>query len=551
MPLYEKYFKDDKVLDSNVATKMAPSYKYFVVLFRSCGLYLSISALLSIPIALWGFIIALMVLLYVLHVSFSAIQVFYYVALGGLVSRSKVYARKFWAYFHLLKSPLSRKFAPKSKLSKTEQIKTEMKGSKEKIEVFHQKAESLVVSLILLVSILGSILFLIFLSVQTIHETSSFLDRSLVFVNSTLINHPSLKDVDYREHINTAVDKGSQWADEQLFLYFPGNKISSKEIYLKAKEFYGFVFDPVYSMSFIGPLPKNPLEGDESSSRIRAHFPYVSQIIQQFRSGETFDTLSSISPGTLYNEVRLGVPEILRTFFNFDEEALKRVINNTSDYFTIFAEQILNNSPIFLGYLSYILFSAFSLVTFGFSLLAELILFVTILSFLLGHPKSPIEHIGFVLEFLDTNHVLEKSIEKSLSAIFLTTGKLFLFHFLLTWLTFNLVGFPFVYISALISGFLAIVPIINPLIILIIPLIDLYYSASYFSLIFLSITHIFCWWTIDASIYSDIPDSHPYVSSLSIVLGLYSFGLQGIIIGPLLACLPVIGYHLFTIVQKS
>ena len=49
----------------------------------------------------------------------------------------------------------------------------------------------------------------------------------------------------------------------------------------------------------------------------------------------------------------------------------------------------------------------------------------------------------------------------------------------------------------------------------------------------------------DYAIYQEIPDSHPYVTGLSIVLGLYAFDLQGAFIGPMLVCVPVIIYKTY------
>ncbi|ETO10813.1 hypothetical protein RFI_26564, partial [Reticulomyxa filosa] len=62
--------------------------------------------------------------------------------------------------------------------------------------------------------------------------------------------------------------------------------------------------------------------------------------------------------------------------------------------------------------------------------------------------------------------------------------------------------------------------------------------------------HVLLLW-IDPIIYNRIEYSHPYLTGLSIVLGLAEFGLNGAILGPVLVCvtswaLSVIGFVLTT-----
>jgi predicted PurR-regulated permease PerM len=42
---------------------------------------------------------------------------------------------------------------------------------------------------------------------------------------------------------------------------------------------------------------------------------------------------------------------------------------------------------------------------------------------------------------------------------------------------------------------------------------------------------------VDPLIYANIKNSHPYITGLSIVMGLASFGTTGAVLGPLLVCL--------------
>ena len=44
-------------------------------------------------------------------------------------------------------------------------------------------------------------------------------------------------------------------------------------------------------------------------------------------------------------------------------------------------------------------------------------------------------------------------------------------------------------------------------------------------------------------IYQNNIDVHPYITGLSIVMGIYAFNIKGIIYGPLLVCLVLIVYE--------
>ncbi len=47
-------------------------------------------------------------------------------------------------------------------------------------------------------------------------------------------------------------------------------------------------------------------------------------------------------------------------------------------------------------------------------------------------------------------------------------------------------------------------------------------------------------WVLAPMVYMLVPYSHPYVTGLSLVLGLYTYGFEGILLGPLIVCLTLI-----------
>ncbi|KNC87192.1 hypothetical protein SARC_00719, partial [Sphaeroforma arctica JP610] len=69
--------------------------------------------------------------------------------------------------------------------------------------------------------------------------------------------------------------------------------------------------------------------------------------------------------------------------------------------------------------------------------------------------------------------------------------------------------------------------------------------GSTLSALWLFLMHYGLVWFVDPAIYGEIPSSHPYVTGMSIVMGLSRWGLQGALIGPVIVCIPVIMYQLY------
>eukprot|EP00913_Durusdinium_trenchii_P022261 g20915.t1 len=52
------------------------------------------------------------------------------------------------------------------------------------------------------------------------------------------------------------------------------------------------------------------------------------------------------------------------------------------------------------------------------------------------------------------------------------------------------------------------------------------------------------WWQVPTVIYAEIPEANAWLTGLGVVLGVGQFGLAGVVLGPLLASVPLICYNL-------
>jgi hypothetical protein len=176
----------------------------------------------------------------------------------------------------------------------------------------------------------------------------------------------------------------------------------------------------------------------------------------------------------------------------------------------------------------------------GFSVLLQFLIFCSALYYLLVSRASVIDTLGDSLTSLLGTDELVVSIGRSINAVFASTTKLFFFHALSTGLLFQCFGVNLVVLSAILSGLSAAFPFVSTLLIPILAVPQLLLQARYVALAVIVFVHLFIWWTVDTAIYAEIPGSHTLAAGLSVVLGISAFGLHGVLIGPIMVCIPVI-----------
>lgn len=152
---------------------------------------------------------------------------------------------------------------------------------------------------------------------------------------------------------------------------------------------------------------------------------------------------------------------------------------------------------------------------------------------------------------------IARQFNKSLEGIFISTLEIVLSHTVITWLLFDLVDIDFVYIFAFFSGLISLFPILSPYLILLpgAMFLALKFGWTYYNLIKivgLVVSYIVIIINLDNAIYNKHFSTHPYITGLSFVMGMYTFGFKGIIYGPLLMCLSKLISQVFeNIMEKN
>ena len=173
--------------------------------------------------------------------------------------------------------------------------------------------------------------------------------------------------------------------------------------------------------------------------------------------------------------------------------------------------------------------------------------FVFSLFYLLKSNDSFLELI--MLFVLKEDDQLRKTIHVAFStgmeSIFVCTVKVWGAHVCLTLMAHFILDAPGAYLSAFLSGFFGVVPII-PTYLTVLPFaIVLLAKSQWISAIGLVASQFVLMFYVDPFIYAHIHNSLPFITGLSIILGYYAFSLQGVLLGPALVCFTVTIYYVF------
>ncbi|ORZ36647.1 hypothetical protein BCR44DRAFT_73368 [Catenaria anguillulae PL171] len=170
-----------------------------------------------------------------------------------------------------------------------------------------------------------------------------------------------------------------------------------------------------------------------------------------------------------------------------------------------------------------------------FDLIFQVVMFLVTLHALLSRETAVTTWIAQLLILADPDMLLTRSLEDNIISVLVCTAKLTTFHSLLTWLTFSAFGIELTYISTFATALLSIVPLVPPMWIAVPAALSLYWvHARMWSALALLAIHVYAAWFVDTAFFAEIPDVNPYFSALAFILGLWAFGLEGLVLGPLL-----------------
>ncbi|CAI5739897.1 unnamed protein product [Hyaloperonospora brassicae] len=222
---------------------------------------------------------------------------------------------------------------------------------------------------------------------------------------------------------------------------------------------------------------------------------------------------NSTSHASLFSSLRLPENMTLVQVATFAYSKVESV-NLTSVQLTDWTSKGLEVSSIAVGSVAQLVFLAFTLVIAFVSLGVRSFFFISSLFYLLCTNWDPIERASSFLPL-----------------------KMASIHAIVTMISFTIVNADFMYLATTVTFFISIVPIISPFLVCVPWVISIGLTSSIVKALALFAVQYVAFTVLDEMLYEkSIVAVNSYVSALSVVFGVYVFGFEGVIFGPLIVC---------------
>lgn len=214
-------------------------------------------------------------------------------------------------------------------------------------------------------------------------------------------------------------------------------------------------------------------------------------------------------------------------------------VNLTSVQLTDWTSKGFDISRIAVGSVAQLVFLVFTLLIAFVSLGIRSFFFVSSLFYLLCTNWDPIER--FVEDLLpiqvDKRPDVVRSLRKVIEGVFFLPLKMASLHAIVTMVSFTIVNADFMYLATTVTFFISIVPIIPPYLVCVPWVISIGLTSSIVKALALFVVQYVAFTVLDEMLYEkSIVALNAYVSALSVVFGVYVFGFEGVIFGPLIVC---------------
>ncbi|CAI5446003.1 unnamed protein product [Caenorhabditis angaria] len=257
-------------------------------------------------------------------------------------------------------------------------------------------------------------------------------------------------------------------------------------------------------------------------------------------------TVNEVSRGDWMTQLQ-GVTDLAAL-----KDEITLIVKENLDTLMGVAQQIGSILAVNLTFFSSIL-TAFAgiILSFGMELLntfIEIIVFLTMVYYLLSASRNrwlPLQwasDLSAVTSVEDSsssqNHNITMAIEHAIFGVFVLSAKMAVFYGLYTYFVHSLFDLNIVFVPSMAASLFAAIPIMPPYIVAIFGIVELWLVRGEGTAAFVFTLASFApQMFADATFYREVKGSHPYVTGLAIIGGMYWLGLEGAIIGPIILCL--------------
>ncbi|XP_069161259.1 transmembrane protein 245 isoform X3 [Procambarus clarkii] len=401
-----------------------------------------------------------------------------------------------------------------------------------------------IVSLLLILAVIFfAVTASVFLAVQIQGESMALVTLGSQVINSTVVNNPqflALLPEGLGEVMSSALDEGYLYGREwiaSMVRGMLGETDEDKAIQLEKQVVE--LWDRIYQ-AWVAAHPLPPARGPVVTSEAVAM---------------TFDSLvEGLRKTPAEGEEVVDAAAAGVVSFTFVSEVIRDNLGTVVSVLESVWSILLGNLSLAMSALT----AAASLLLGGslslLNALISVVIFMSSLFYVLSASDCVYKPVAILANLApgQMNH-LGKAVEDAVNGVFIASLKMGAFYGMWTWLLHSLFSTNIVYIPSVLGAVFGAVPLVGTYWAAIPGVLELCWSRgspTLGALLFgAQLLPMSC---VDTAIYSDIKGgSHPYLTGLAVAGGIFYWGVEGAILGPLLLCILKVATNMYSTLIQS
>ncbi|XP_071788406.1 transmembrane protein 245-like isoform X2 [Asterias amurensis] len=396
-----------------------------------------------------------------------------------------------------------------------------LKGDRMVIGVLQGSVDKVISIIVILGVMIGTIIVAFFLAIQIQRESMHLIQLSGNLVNETIASNPALK----------------QW--------FPGAADMQQAVDSVINDAY------LYGRDWISDKVKSSMNGDDDDNKEDVE-QQVLQLWDQLyvhiaAKNETLEELDDDKHRFLSGSVDISWDGVKKTFNKLDDIEVGGFVDTIKDNLETVKSVVESIWLVLIGNISLLFTILTALLSFVFegstallNFIISFLVFVTTLFYLLSSSRDrylPMQWLSGLAPAGLSSSKYSNALETAIRDVLGASIKMSAFYGLYTWLTHTLFGIKIVFIPTVLAAILGFIPFLATYWAALPGIIDLLVQGEKGLALFLFVCHFIPTAMVDTAIYSDIKGGgHPYLTALSVAGGIFYFGLEGALVGPILLC---------------
>ncbi|XP_066987978.1 transmembrane protein 245 isoform X4 [Macrobrachium rosenbergii] len=397
--------------------------------------------------------------------------------------------------------------------------------------VFSSAVDAIVTLLLILAVIVFAVTASIFLAVQIQGESMALVTIGSQVINSTVVNNPQFLELlpeGLGDVVSSALDEGYLYGREwiaSLVRGMLGETDDAKAVLLEKQVVE--LWDRVYQ-AWVAAHPTPPAKGPVvTSEAVAITFDSIVEGLRKTPGVVSFTFISEV------------VRDNLGTVVSVLESVWSILLGNLS----LAVSALTAATSLLLG-------GSLSLL----NALISMVVFMSSLFYVLSASDSVYKPVAVLMNLApgQMNH-LGKAVEDAVNGVFIASLKMGAFYGMWTWLLHSLFSTNIVYIPAVLGAIFGAVPLLGTYWAALPGALELCWSQGSPTLALLLLgAQLLPMSCVDTAIYADIKGgSHPYLTGLAVAGGIFYWGAEGAILGPMLLCILKVATNIYSALIQS